>query len=191
MSENSYFALANQYSDFQKQLIESMGEISEEKEVDMVQLEKEITEKTDSVVSWDKYLNQQKERIKDEIENLQTFLKQLGTAQDRYNNYILSCMDNMKVDEIEGNEYVIKRKKPTKVVSIVDEKKLPNKFIVAKEMVTYTPDKREIIKTLKEGTKVPGAELIDGKKSITFKLKKILTKKKVSKKKKKPSNNVE
>lgn len=172
MNDVTLFSLADDYAHFQNKLITSLGELTEDDEQNEERINKALVEKTDNVAKFVNFTFSEEDRIKNEIETLQKHLKVIGNGRERFIKYAATCMDKMKVSKIEGSEYVIKKKKPTKIVQIDDPNKLPIDLISSNTVTTTTPDKKAIKQRFKDGHEVKGAKMVDGKISFKFERKK-------------------
>lgn len=166
------FSIANQYTEFRDKMIQQLGELTEDDETSLVEIGEILTKKTDSVVRWSEYINDEIERLKNEIEVLKGYLSQMDNANTKYESYIINCMKKLEVKEIEGEEYTIKLKKPLKKVDITNEKEIPLEYITTETKTTCSIDKRSLSTALKNGEVISGACLIDGKESVKFARKK-------------------
>ena len=100
-----------------------------------------------------------------EIERLQVIQKQKIKAVQNTKDWLLMSLkdgekhdfDLFKVSKVKGREKV----------NILDQNKLPPRFIKAIENISV--DKTELLKDLKVGINVPGAEIIRGKSSLRIK----------------------
>jgi hypothetical protein len=144
------------------------GEVTLNDEVVIEALTEALTTKADGVVEYIK----SKEATLDTInQRIKEFTELKGREQKKlmqFNEYVVTCMDMMGVDKIEGNLAKVSIRKPVKVVNITSEKLLDSQYI--KEKVISRIDKDKIKDELKLGKAVEGAELIDGKRKATFKI---------------------
>lgn len=163
----SLFKISNEF----RSLIESSFEIENTDEVDQKELldaiKNELKDKADSVAAYARKLKADIETAKSEMDRIKQILDQRKRKAEKYNEYILMCMDIMQESSVEGETSKISVRKPSKVVTIVDEKKIPLKYLI--EQTTVKVDKLKIKEMLKNGHEIEGAKLEDGKRSVTFK----------------------
>jgi hypothetical protein len=122
--------------------------------------------KLDNCVGYDSYLGDTTDAIDKRIEELKEAKKVIENRRERFRQYMIFCIESLGVQEVKGKLYSIKARKPSKLVDVCDEKMLPPKFVRI-EMITKVM-KSEIADAIKNGEQVPGAQLIDGKKSLTI-----------------------
>ena len=79
----------------------------------------------------------------------------------------MDCLVRMGKDKIVGEMGQISTRKPAKVIHIEDENLIPEDFA----SYTRVIDRSKVKDALKNGEEISGASLIDGKKSIQFKMK--------------------
>lgn len=127
----------------------------------------ELKNKADSVAAYARKLEADIETAKSELDRIKRIFDQRKRRAEKYNKYVLMCMDIMQESFVEGETSKISVRKPSKVVTIVDEKKIPLKYLI--EQTTVKVDKLSIKEMLKNGHEIEGAKLQDGKRSVTFK----------------------
>lgn len=100
-----------------------------------------------------------------EIERLQAIQKQkLKAVQNTKDWLLMSLKDGEKHD---FSLFKVSRVKGREKVNVLDQNKLPPRFIKASENISV--DKTELLKDLKGGINIPGAEIIRGKSSLRIK----------------------
>ena len=127
----------------------------------------ELKNKADSVAAYARKLKTDINNAKEELDRIKKILEQRKNKAERFNDYIVTCMDVMQESSIEGDTSKIVLRKPSKVVTITDEKQIPAQYLI--EQTTVKIDKLSIKEMLKNGHEVQGATLEDGKRSVTFK----------------------
>ena len=141
------------------------GEVTEDHETLITQVEQMIALKTDRVVGFYNYLT-------DEITG---FIKVREAAQKRLKDYVADCMAKLKVKSFEGDFYEIKERKPSKVLHINHESLVPVDYTTVETVVKV--NKAELKEAIKSGTiTVEGIDLVDGDRSIQFKTKSLKSK---------------
>lgn len=100
-----------------------------------------------------------------EIERLQAIQKQkLEAVQNTKDWLLMSLKDGEKHD---FSLFKVSRVKGREVVNVVDQTKIPPRFITVKETVSI--NKTELLKDLKGGINVTGAEITRSKPSLRIK----------------------
>jgi len=100
-----------------------------------------------------------------EIERLQVIQKQkLKAVQNTKDWLLMSLKDGEKHD---FDLFKVSRVKGREKVNVLDQNKLPPRFIKASESISV--DRTELLKDLKGGVNVPGAEIVRGKSSLRIK----------------------
>jgi hypothetical protein len=171
-SELSLYGITDEFLALDAMLEMDEGEISESYEALVQEATSLIQLKTDSYVG---YVNHQKDLVilaKDKIKTLQVFIKAREKHIERLNSYVADCMDKIDVKKIEGKLCEIKERAPLKVLHIEDENDVPAEFTTVETVVKI--NKAELKKAVKNGDiSIHGIELVNGKRSISFKLKSV------------------
>lgn len=127
-----------------------------------------IQEKADSIVyyvqSQDDLLDAIEKRLK-EIQDLKR--KQLA-KMERFETYVISCLDMLGAEKVTGQMATIQIKKPLKKVEVYDQNLLPVEFLRTKTIVE--PDKIALKKALDSHEEIQGAKLVDGDRGLKYKL---------------------
>lgn len=121
----------------------------------MTMLVTQIQEKTDSVVGFQNYLEDQVSAVDARIKELTDYKRSVQAKMDRMDTYVASCLKQLGTNKIEGKLSTIKRRAPVDVVVITKEDDLPMEFLRTK----VEPEKTKIKAALKAGQEVPGAVL--------------------------------
>lgn len=132
--------------------MESGEELSPES---MAALVEQIQTKTDAVVGFQNYLEDQIVAIDYRITELAEYKKSVTGKLGRLDTYVASCLKQLGTSKIEGKLSTIKRRAPTDVVVITDENSLPMEYLRTK----VEPEKTKIKAALKAGEVIPGATL--------------------------------
>jgi len=98
---------------------------------------------------------------------MQDFKRARENAIERLKDYAYKAMQHMGKDKITGEMGSISIRKPSQVVQIDDESKIPNEFVFFAKSI----EKAKLKEALKHGEIIEGARLVDGSRSITIKLK--------------------
>jgi len=85
----------------------------------------------------------------------------------RMKEYLRTSMEACDITEISCPEFVVKLGKPSAVCQIDDAELLPDDCVTTK--TTTAPDKRGILRRLKDGEDIKGASLAYGKSKLSIK----------------------
>ena len=170
MTELTLYNIVDEQEAISALLEMDQGEVTEDHEALIAEVEKLIAHKTDRVVGFFNFLSDEIENAKKRRDEISNFIKVREAAQQRLKEYVAGCMDKLKAKCFEGEFYEIKERKPSKVLHINHEDLVPAEFTTVETIVKI--NKADLKKAVKDGTvTVEGIELVDGKKSIQFKLK--------------------
>lgn len=152
-------------------LINNGGEIDEEKEQLMERLNQVLSTKVDGVVNFVRSQEDFVESIDKRIEELKKLKTKILNGMKRFDSYVLNCMDSQGVVKLEGQFDQIMIRKPAQVLEIVNEDDIPLEFLSVETKEIRKIDTAKIKELLKKGETVPGATLVFGKRSPTYKSK--------------------
>lgn len=145
------------------------GEISEDFEKLRADLIPLIEKKVDGCCGYIQKLKDLAASARDQKKRLDIFIRQKENKIERFSQYIKFCMDHTGKDVFMGELFEIKMRKPAQILQIVDESFVPLEFTEA--VKTIKIDKAALKKAVKSGAvDIKGIELVDGKQSISFKL---------------------
>jgi len=167
--ENSLFAIEQEL----KQLFETFNnepETDEEKSLRIVQLSDALVAKTDQVAAFRDSLDNFVDYLDAKINELKDRKEAYQNKISKFDEYVASCLSIQDKKELNGQLYKISKRKPSLVVDVFDESKIPLEFINVPQPKP-TIMKAEIAKALKAGEIIEGARLVDGKTSIQYKVK--------------------
>lgn len=128
------------------------GEVIDLKQLDELAMER--SQKIKNIALWYKNLVADARALKAEETAFFIRRKTAENKAEQLKSYLANVLDGEKVKE---TEFAIGWRK-SKAVTITDEKKLPEIFLIAQPPKV---DKTAIGKALKDGEDVPGAELIE------------------------------
>ena len=165
--EKSLFKIASELIELDERMVESGGELTDDIECDLALVTTALVEKTDGVVEYAKYNDSAIKAVSDRIKELTEIKKKLEKKQERFNDYVLICMDKLNTEELNGDIHKIKIRKPVKVVNITNEDLIPIEYIKTETIIKI--DKNKLKADLKKGESVHGAELTDGVRKAMFK----------------------
>jgi hypothetical protein len=167
MGDISLFEIANSIKLFEEKLAQNAGEISEQDDALIEQIKSDLQTKTTNVKAW-------LYKLEGDIETLQAIARKYNAEAERVSSklekfqaYIIDCMDRMESVEIGGADK-IKIRKPSQVLEIINEDDLPIEFFESKTVTTTRVLKEEIKKAIKAGKDIPGAKLSFGKRSLIY-----------------------
>lgn len=98
--------------------------------------------------------------IKEEEKRLSNRRKALENNNQRLKELLIECLNSMPNRKIKSEIFNIGLQKNPPSVKIVDEEKIPNDYIITKEVSSI--DKKKIIELLKSGEQIEGVELHQG-----------------------------
>ena len=151
-------------------IAEKGGEIELSDEQRINHLTSLLSTKTDACAGWRQTMLDYAAAIDARMTELKDLLDGLNARVERFDDYVLDCLKLAGTESFKGEFYEIKARKPSKKVEVFDESLLPVEFVHIPEPAPKIMAS-EIAKRLKAGEEVPGARLIDGKKSVTSKTK--------------------
>ena len=163
----SLYEITKESKELLDQVMELGGEITESQESRMESIDKMLKEKASNVCEYRKSLTDMQNAVEQRIDDLKISNKIIQNKIDRLDSYVLGCMETSKITSIESEIWSIKLRKPSEIVVITDEDKIPLEFLKTKTETTI--DKAEIKKRLKNKEVIEGAELGLGKVSVIYK----------------------
>lgn len=163
----SLFEITKELRELDYKLQQSGGEIDEKQEELIVELTSLLESKAYNVSEYSKSLESQLREVEHRVNELLDIKKAMTNKIERFNGYVLQCMDNLGKVKIDHKLGSILIPKPREVVKITDENSIPLHFIKAKTVTSI--DKVAIREALNNGEKIEGAELSLGKRSVKFK----------------------
>ena len=125
-----------------------------------------IVEKVDSCAYFDRMCDSEITMIELRIDELKVLKDKIEYKRKRFGDYLLKCLDVLGMD-LHGKQWKISFRKPLKQVKINDENQVPIQYL--KQEIVVKIDKAAIKRDILNGVLVDGCELVDGKRSVTFK----------------------
>lgn len=168
MSNNSLYALSNEYADLYNALLASVdddGAVDENAFAMVERAEGAFTEKAVAVATVYRALGNDIEQYENEIKRLTDIKKRIENEQERVKNYLAAACETTGIESIKGVYANISFRASEQTI-IDDESALPKEFTVVK--TTTTPDKTKIKAAIKSGQAVPGAH-VESKRNIQIK----------------------
>lgn len=147
-------SLVLEASELIQKIIDAEGEITEEVENALAEVEAKLSVKADSyAVIMDRF-KLESDYYKEKGKELTELAKRLSNASDRMKEAIKFAMLKLKTNEIQGEDIKFKLSL-SKPKLVIDEAKLPGEYKV--QVVSYIPDKEKIQTALNLGDDVAGA----------------------------------
>lgn len=143
--------------------------LSEEKtDQELIQVVQELlVSKIDSVASFRQSIDDQMDRIDSAIKQLKERKEFYGKKSERFDSYVLACLNVSDKKSLNGDVYKISKRK-SQSVEIYDEDNIPLDFIKIPEAKPQIM-KAEISKALKAGEIIEGARIVE-KETVQYKL---------------------
>ncbi len=114
-------------------------------------------------------LKKEADMVKDEERRLQAKRKRVEGGYDRLEGRLREMMQLTKTDKVTKPQISVTLRKATKQVEVTVFEQLPKKYITHSPAPDPRPDKQALARDLKANVEVPGARLVDGKRSILVK----------------------
>ena len=130
-------------------------------------LEGEFEEKALSLIYVANNMDADIDALDAEIQRLERRKKVFVTRKESLRDYLRFNMESSGITKIDCPLFTITLRKPSKIALINDIDMLPTDYISIKTSIT--PVKAAILKALKSGELVPGAELGESKASLIIK----------------------
>lgn len=127
-----------------------------------------IQTKVDSVVYFAQSQEDLLEAFDKRIKELQEAKKIVSSRNERFEKYIISCLDLLQTQSLKGTLSTISLRKPSQIVEIYDEGLLSPELFRTKSIIEV--DKETIKEKIKNGQEIQGAKLIEGKRTVSFKI---------------------
>lgn len=131
------------------------GEILKELQEEIT---KELTKKSTNIIKFYNDIRAMADGTKAEIERLQNYHKILEKKQENFKKLMLYFMENTGSKSIQTEVGSITYNTGRESVDIYDTQLIDEKYLVKK--ITYSVDKKAILKDIKDGLDVQGAKLI-------------------------------
>ncbi len=139
------------------------GEVWDMSDLDSLQMA--LEDKVEATACYVKNLDAEAAAIKAEEQNLAKRRKALEARADRTRDYITRCMVRSGTKKVETPKCLLRTRR-TERVEVYDEDELPDLF--KKPKLTWSADKAELKRRLKNGEAIPGCALVAGE-SLTIK----------------------
>ena len=167
MSDKSLWHISTELKRIEQDIFDNDGEITEKQDEIMETLSRELSNKVDGVVHFIREQHYFLDKVESEIKRLREIKAKTENGLERFNGYVVGCMDQKEVTLIEGEFEKIAIRKPSQILEVIDQDEVPTEFIKVKK--TISVDKAEIKKRVKNGEDIPGVKLVDGSRKAVFK----------------------
>ena len=151
----------------EEMIINDAGEFTEDHEELQKYVNNMLTHKVDNFVNFIQKQEDQVEIAKKRKDEIAKFIKQREQLIERLKSYVMNCMKVLNTEKLEGNLHCLKFRKPSQIVEIIDENKIPEEYV--KIIVERKIDKIALKDELKKGVVIEGVCLSNGKESLIIK----------------------
>lgn len=155
----SLYGITEELNALEEILMDEGGEITEASEELVEQANQLIESKVDGVVGFIKKQNDLIAIAKERKKEMDAFIKKKNNQIQRFNDYVKMCLEKSGKKEFTGTLNVIKLRKPSKILEIVDEALVPFEF--KKSVTTESIDKAELKKTIKNIVSLSIPEILE------------------------------
>lgn len=164
MKKPTLWDISEEIKAFEDLIILDEGEISlshEELEKEMLQL---LNSKADGCYEYVESMKGMIKLAREKKAKITDYITSMTNTLERFNSYMIACLSNSHQDKFTGEFYEIKLRKPSKVLSITNENKIPLEFFSQPDPVI---DKTALKNAYKNGSiEAKGFEMVDGKQSL-------------------------
>jgi hypothetical protein len=127
-----------------------------------------LTQKSASIIAYDKNLSGLLELVENEATRLTELKKKLKNKHEKYRKYIQECMERLNVDRIDTELGTMSLAKTPTKVEIIDESKIPDEYMSIR--IEKKPDKTSIKKYFEEtGEIIDGVEIQTNNRTLRIK----------------------
>lgn len=126
-------------------------------------IEDEVSVKVENIVKFMKNIEGDIEAFKNEEKRLEKKRKYLQNKFDGLKSYTQTTLEVSNIDKVNAGTFKVKLQNNPPSISIVDPKKIPDKYKTAQDPKI---DSKALLKDVKNGTQVDGVILITDKKHI-------------------------
>lgn len=163
---NSLYEITNALKILQEKDIEEMTE--EELKNLEEELQDLLIKKSGSVIQFIQNVQSNIEAIKNEEKRLKEVRQYLENRQEKFEEYVIKCMDKIKAKEIITDSGIMRIRNNPLSVEVINEDLVPNKY--KKQVIDVKIDKNKIKEDFKNsGEMLDGVEYITTKKSLNIK----------------------
>jgi uncharacterized coiled-coil DUF342 family protein len=171
MEEKKLWEISSELESTINELNELQGEISEEKEKLLNDLQAMLETKTSSCIDYLDYLKTMVGIAKSKRETINDYIKATENKVENYKNYMINCFERIGTNKIENDLFTLSINKQRKVVNVFNEDAIPPEYTQVERKIKIS--KADLLTDLKNGVDIPGAELVDSdNKSLSIRFKK-------------------
>lgn len=169
MNGLNLYQITQEINDLLDMVIQDGGEITDASSDLERQVQVLLENKIEGCVHYLERLEDSVKLADEKAKALIEYKKKQQNKIERFKEYIGFCLEKSGKESFESDMYKVKFRKPVKTLNITDENSIPVEFTTVKTTVSI--DKRAVLKALKDGVTVDGAEMVEGKKSLIMGLK--------------------
>jgi hypothetical protein len=167
--ELSLYNISSQFLELEQKLIDQGGEVTEQDEIILKEINELLLNKVDSCVGFVQKQENFIDAIDSRINELQELKNKVKKGLEKFEDYAINCMEAMNKKELKGEFWKIVLPKRRESVEIFDIDQLPIDVIRVETIIKHSPDKKLIKEKIKAGEEVAGAKIVLGKQTISFK----------------------
>lgn len=156
------YELTGKYAVLMKVVDEAEGEITEEVESQLREIEDSVQNKVHNCLMAIRNMEADADALKREEDRLSARRKAQENKQKRLRKYIIECLQYAKISKVKTDLFNVRLNPPKDRVEIDDVEAIPDRYVV----IERKPKKKDLAVALKNG-KVPGARIGKGDPSIT------------------------
>ena len=129
-----------------------------------------LREKTDGCCEFVSILETQIKNAKEKKELAERYIKARENCLAGFENIIKNCLRLSGYESFNGEMHQIKLRKATEIVEIIDDNKIPAKYLVTIPAKTSIDKKLLLsdLKNIEEGVQIPGAKIGHNDPSVMF-----------------------
>jgi len=155
------YKLADEYQALLLAVEASEGVLDEDSEKALDEIQEDFAAKVENVAKLVRAREAERDAIKAEADRLAKRARACDGQARWLKEYIKHQMMRAKREVVEGEILKVRLQNNPASCNVLDQSALPEDFI--REIpAKFEPDKKSIIAALKDGAKVPGAELVQG-----------------------------
>ena len=160
------YELTGQLKELERLVSENQAPLSEVEDTIKL-IEGDFEEKAINIVKVIRNKEPDISAIDEEIKRLQQMKKNINAKAENLKEYLRQNMEANGINKIECPIFSITLKRAAASVKIIDENLLPDEYVTIK--TSCQPDKASILKALKNGEQIKGAELASAKPALEIK----------------------
>ena len=163
---NSLYEITNALQVLQEKDIEEM---TDEEKLELEEKLKELLiSKSGSIIKFIQNVQSNIDALKNEEQRLKSVRQYLENKQEKFEEYVVKCMDKIEAKEIITDSGILKTRNNPLSVEIINEDLIPNKY--KKQVIETKIDKNAIKDDFKAtGEMIDGIRYVTDKKSLNIK----------------------